>query len=180
MARALLLAEMQGPQAAEDAYLEWRTAHAGLPLQRFYFVPFFVYTILGKPVEACRKTREFVSEIGPPRQVSAFDTAHFEYVTGRLSEEELLAAAIEQEDRNQAQFAIALMRLAEGDRNACLERLFLDHRSRRIPWGPAWGSIFLSRLEADPTWPPWIPLRDADVDGSATAPVQGSSGEDNG
>ena len=57
-------------------------------------------------------------------------------------------------------YQIGLLRLAEGDRAAARDRFQKGVGTRAVwiyPW--AWTKMFLSRLDKDPNWPPWIPLK---------------------
>jgi tetratricopeptide (TPR) repeat protein len=58
-----------------------------------------------------------------------------------------------------AHYNIAMMKLAEGDREGAKEHFDKAVKTRAWGWGEydlSW--VFLSRLEKDPKWPPWIPL----------------------
>jgi serine/threonine protein kinase len=83
------------------------------------------------------------------------------YNAGELSADELLGRAGRSRwDQCLAHYYIAMMKLAEGDRNGAKEHFDKAVKTRAWGWGEydlSW--VFLSRLEKDPTWPPWIPER---------------------
>jgi tetratricopeptide (TPR) repeat protein len=59
-----------------------------------------------------------------------------------------------------AHYRIALMRLAKGDRAGARERLRQAVQTRVIlNYDSDFSRSFLARMEKDPTWPPWIPVR---------------------
>jgi tetratricopeptide (TPR) repeat protein len=84
-----------------------------------------------------------------------------DYFCGELPETDLLKGL----DRSRwmrcrAHYEIGLTRLADGDRAGAIlhfrqavnTRLILDYRCD-------WSRSFLARMEKDPTWPPWIPVK---------------------
>jgi predicted Zn-dependent protease len=81
------------------------------------------------------------------------------YIAGDLSAEELLdRAGRSQWDQCLAHYYIAMSKLAEGDREGAKEHFNKVIKTRAFLWGTydmSW--VFLSRLEKDATWPPWIP-----------------------
>jgi predicted Zn-dependent protease len=81
------------------------------------------------------------------------------YIAGELSAEELLGrAGRSQWDQCLAHYYIAMSKLAEGDREGAKEHFNKVIKTRAFLWGTydmSW--VFLSRLEKDATWPPWIP-----------------------
>jgi hypothetical protein len=60
----------------------------------------------------------------------------------------------------EAHFLIALHDLADRDRAAARShfRKCADTRAF-IYWDWIWARAFLKRMDEDPTWPPWIPLK---------------------
>jgi hypothetical protein len=81
------------------------------------------------------------------------------YNAGELSADELLRRAERSPwDQCLAHYYIAMTKLAEGDRKGAKEHFDKAFKTRAWGWGEydlSW--VFLSRLEKDPTWPPWIP-----------------------
>jgi tetratricopeptide (TPR) repeat protein len=81
------------------------------------------------------------------------------YNAGELSADELLRlAGRSQYDQCLAHYNIAMMKLAEGDREGAKEHFDKAVKTRAWGWGEydlSW--VCLSRLEKDRNWPPWIP-----------------------
>jgi hypothetical protein len=84
-----------------------------------------------------------------------------DYNLGLIQEDALLTAAgSSRQNQCEAYFFIGLARLADGDRDGAKEQFrrsvathvfhFLDH---------VWSRAFLARIEQDPAWPRWIPLK---------------------
>jgi hypothetical protein len=64
-------------------------------------------------------------------------------------------------DQCLAHYFVAMMKLADGDRDGAREHFDKVVKTRAFIWGPyGMSRVFLARLK-DPTWPPWIPLRRA-------------------
>jgi tetratricopeptide (TPR) repeat protein len=76
-----------------------------------------------------------------------------------MPEEKLLQLAkVSQWDQCLAHYSVAMTKLADGDRKGAREHFDKAVKTRAWGWGEydlSW--VFLSRLEKDPTWPPWIP-----------------------
>ena len=87
-----------------------------------------------------------------------------EVVAGRRSADAVLAG-LEPSKRTQAQtrYVIAVYLLAQGRRVEARSHL---QKSATIAGGTSsqekWGKAFYERMLADPTWPPWIPMREDD------------------
>jgi serine/threonine protein kinase len=81
-----------------------------------------------------------------------------EYNAGKLPADELLQKAEgSQWDQCLAHHYIAMTHLADGDRIGAKKHFDQVVETRATLWGTydmSW--VFLSRLEKDPTWPPWI------------------------
>jgi tRNA A-37 threonylcarbamoyl transferase component Bud32 len=88
-----------------------------------------------------------------------------DYNAGDLSADELLQRAGHSRwDQCLAHYNIAMTKLAEGDRDGAREHFDKAFKTRASGWGQydlSW--VFLDRLEKDHTWPPWIPLKKADL-----------------
>jgi serine/threonine protein kinase len=84
-----------------------------------------------------------------------------DYAAGKLSAEGLLAAtAASRQTQCFAHYYIALTLLAEGDRAKAREHFHkaMGTRAWSLPaYDMSW--VSLGRLEADPNWPPWIPVK---------------------
>jgi hypothetical protein len=86
---------------------------------------------------------------------------YLDYTCGLISEDKLLRAARpSRPNQCEAHFAIGLRRLAEGDRQGAREHFRRCAETRVfIYWDYTWARAFLARMEKDPAWPPWIPLK---------------------
>ncbi len=122
-----------------------------------------IFLLLGSrsdAIHAARQSRERVARMVP--WLFEWYGRILEYQCDLISAEELLRAAGELRTRRcEAHFHIALARLAEGDRagaadhfRACVETRVFDYVEY------VWSRNFLTRLEQDPTWPPWIPVKE--------------------
>jgi hypothetical protein len=84
-----------------------------------------------------------------------------EYAAGLLAADQLLAASTASRlDLCGAHYFIAITLLAEGERHAAREHFraaFATHARSLLAHDMSWA--FLGRMEADPTWPPWIPVK---------------------
>jgi hypothetical protein len=80
------------------------------------------------------------------------------YNTGKLPADELKGKAKDSRwDQCLAHYYVAMMKLADGDRDGAREHFDKVVKTRAFIWGPydlSW--VFLARLKKDPTWPPWI------------------------
>jgi tetratricopeptide (TPR) repeat protein len=85
-----------------------------------------------------------------------------DYCGGGLSEEEFLKAeAGSRLNQCEVHFYVALDRLAQGDRTGAREH-FQKTLATGVFWfiEYEWSRLFLKRMDQDPTWPSWIPLRE--------------------
>jgi serine/threonine protein kinase len=157
--RAFALAELSdGParalEACKDAaVLSERAAPA--------FGPNTILLFLGRKRDAVAASRELRPEVdllqwGHDRQQPLLD-----FDSGRISADELLAAAGRSGLRRcTAHFQIALHLLAEGDRAGAR-----DHFRRCVASNlfltafHQWAEVFLARMQQDPAWPKWIPTK---------------------
>src|SRR5262249_47577748 len=123
----------------------------------YYTAPLF---LLGMPGQA-RETLKRSQPVGAPSRGEEFAKAQRQFSVGELSEEGLLAKAgwsrFKQFD---AHLSIGLSRLAVGDRTGARQQ-FQKAVDTRTYWtyGCFWCEMFLSRMDKDPTWPPWIPVQ---------------------
>ncbi|UCG34049.1 MAG: hypothetical protein JSU68_05315, partial [Phycisphaerales bacterium] len=156
----LLTAELRGTETAEQAYLRWREEHQQLPPRSLYAPAFEVYCLLGRANEAERASRERIREYGPPPAHSPFDAALGQYRLGELTEDALLAATTIRAERLDARYYIGLRSLAKGDRGAAMEQFSANARSGTLTAQFSKSETLLRRLQQDPSWPPWIPVRE--------------------
>jgi len=97
-----------------------------------------------------------------------------DYWGGSTSAEDVLRAeAGSRCYRCETHFYVALERLAQGDRAGAREH-FQKAMAMRIFWYAEyhWSRLFLKRMEQDPNWPPWIPMKEP-----ATQPTPNSRQE---
>jgi serine/threonine protein kinase/lipopolysaccharide biosynthesis regulator YciM len=158
--RVLLVAELYGPDAAEQAFLQWAAKNQHVPPHRRYFRTFESYCLLGRSEQAFRLCAEHRREYGAPQQFSAFDAAFNRYLAGELSDEALLTAAATRSDLNNTHYIIGLRQLAGGERAGAIEHFSEDTCSRAYRFWFSGSGRALHRLREDPTWPPWIPLKE--------------------
>jgi hypothetical protein len=182
--RAVIVSGLEGPDAAAVTYERWfredkiRTA---LPHRS---LPYRVYCLLGRRQDAIQLSQEYHAELGPSLVQGDFLVAVDEYVCGRLSDEGLLDAAVRHGERISAHSLIGLTRLAEGDRAGAMEHFgridragnWLFSNGARNPF-LSWGPLFLERMRKDPTWPPWIPVKQGEA---ATQPESEPTGDTDG
>lgn len=109
--------------------------------------------------EACRQIRARLT--GPFPFRAEWNKKLLDYNCGELGDEQLLrAAGSSRWDQCEGHFNMALMKLADGNRVGAREHFrqsmatgvfnFYEYR---------WSRAFLSRMDKDPTWPPWIPVK---------------------
>ena len=96
-------------------------------------------------------------------------------VCGRLSDKGFLTAAVSRTERMRAHHLIGLTRLAEGDRVGAMGHFAkIDRAGNRLFGNGApnpfisRAPLFLERMRENPTWPPWIPLKEGDREGSVS------------
>jgi tetratricopeptide (TPR) repeat protein len=171
----LVVTGLNGVDAAEDAFHRWLET-VKLPSPSFgRTVPYLVYCHLGRREEAIEFSRQYLAELGPSLLPGEFDLAADEYVCGRLSDQELLAAARKRVERIDAHVLIGMTRLAEGTRTEAIQHFAETERAGNWLFSngalspiPSWAPLLLERLREDPTWPPWIPMRE---EGTASQPA---------
>jgi tetratricopeptide (TPR) repeat protein len=95
------------------------------------------------------------------RSLATVNREFVDYYCGNLSDAEFLASiGRSRGKRCNAHFDIALTHLAEGDRTGAREH-FAKSAAIRLGLNPntGWSRTFLVRMDQDPNWPPWIPLK---------------------
>jgi hypothetical protein len=155
--RCYVLAELpDGPARA-------LTAYRGLTLSGVYEIygP-TILQLLGRQseaVDAYRALREKALKV--PARPEWLDRL-LEYNAGLLQADKLLAAAVSSRlNLCEAHFFIGLTLLADGDRAGARDHFRRSAAAHVIWFVEHWWSLaFLSRMEKDPTWPPWIALKE--------------------
>jgi hypothetical protein len=86
---------------------------------------------------------------------------NLDYFCGDISEDEYLKVVERGKwGRCMAHYNIALKRLAEGDQAGAREHFRQAVQTRLIlNYVGHWSRRFLARMEEDPNWPPWIPVK---------------------
>jgi hypothetical protein len=142
--------------------------------------PARIYLLMGArsdAISAARESRARAKQMVP--WLYEWYGRVLDYDCGLISEDELLAAAgRERLHQCEAHFYIALMHLADGDRTGAAEHFRACIRTRifdYIEYG--WSRAFLARMDQDPAWPPWIPLKDGTATQPAPAPIQDNQRE---
>jgi serine/threonine protein kinase len=98
-----------------------------------------------------------------PKLNRAFALRSLDYLCGELSAEGLIQAS-GRSKRNQtlAHYFIGMMLLAEGDRAGARKHLQASIGTHCFYYSTHDTSrTFLARMEQDPNWPPWIPVKDS-------------------
>jgi tetratricopeptide (TPR) repeat protein len=159
--RPFILAELpDGPSRALEAYRE----NCEL-FERGYNVLFNQTTLLllGKREEAKAASAELLKQ---PEQLIELDRHHtlriVEYCAGILPEQEYLqVGAGSRLGHCVDHFFVAFDRLSQGDRAGAREH-FRDAVATEVFMFTEyqWARLFLKRMEQDPNWPPWIPLKE--------------------
>jgi serine/threonine protein kinase len=158
--RVFLMAELpNGPRLALDEYQRFarRYPQEGLPMRTTGEALLF----LGRKEEALAILRRVPPPFAFSQEWRSFYEARRQFERGQLSETAYVAkAGVSRWKRLHAHYELGLFRLAEGDRVGAR-----DHFQKAVgtgavwidPW--AWSRMFLSRLENDRKWPPWIPVK---------------------
>jgi serine/threonine protein kinase len=164
MRRAFVLANFaDGPASALKEFQAARKAWPGGPRgRRGEFYPPTILLFLGRNDEAAALYRDMAEAgVHQPLDKNRWYQKACEYFAGMRSADELLVGAGGSLwFLCEGHFFIGLRLLAEGDR-AGARRHFKESVTTRVLWFMEydWSRAFLARMENDPTWPPWIPLR---------------------
>jgi serine/threonine protein kinase/Tfp pilus assembly protein PilF len=161
--RGFVLAELPDGQAKALAAYESASREAETLLEPVETMnPHLILRLFGRnrqAVEACRQLRDRLQR--PTAWRSEWYKKLLDYDCGDLSPDQLLQAAGPfRSNQCEATFHIAMTKLAEGDREGprtdfrqCLATGVLPYFEYR------WSRAFLARMEANPAWPPWIPVK---------------------
>ena len=176
MARAYLMADIptERTRALETCR---RLMASGLGVNSS-LSPLTIMLLLGEKEEA----RQLSLNLLEPLRASVMreTSMALEVVAGRRSADAVLGG-LEPSKRTQAQtrYVIAVDLLAQGRREAARSHL---QKSATMAGGTTsqekWGKAFYERMLADPTWPPWIPIREDNGEKRMPEPATGKgSGE---
>jgi tetratricopeptide (TPR) repeat protein len=125
--------------------------------------PFSIYEatilqLLGRREEAVAAYRSLHQNTLQSPQRSEWTVRLLEFGSGELTAEKLLAAAGSSRNHQcEANFLIGMALLSQGDRNGARTH-FRKAVDTHVVWyvDHTWSLAFLSRLDADPTWPQWL------------------------
>jgi tetratricopeptide (TPR) repeat protein len=158
--RCFVLAELSdGRRRALEAYEEMarKYPHEVAELAQ----PGYVLLLLGRRQQAQASYKRFRGRFVSSPLWKEFYEAMGQFSRGEIAEDTYLAKAGRSRwQQCLARTAIGLCRLADGDRWAAREHFSQAIQTRAIwlfEWN--WCEMLLSRLEKDPRWPPWIPLK---------------------
>jgi tetratricopeptide (TPR) repeat protein len=161
IARGFVLAELpDGPARALEAYKD--AAALGPTGQITQFGPETILLLLGRKAEAvavCREARR-QAVLPPPEAEGRYWV--MDYGSELITADELLQAAGRSRGRRSfCHYRIALQLLADGDRAGAREH-FRRCVAANFVFAAAhgWAKAFLARMEQDPAWPPWIPMKE--------------------
>jgi hypothetical protein len=118
----------------------------------------YLWQFLGRKEQARASLRGFRRPYAESEDWKEFFEAMRQFGCGELSEDPYLVKAGESRwKQGFAHFEIGLSRLADGDR-AGARKHFAEAVNTHAIWlyQWSWSRMFLSRLENDPKWPPWI------------------------
>jgi hypothetical protein len=135
-------------EAKANPHIEWPLA------------PPMILLLLGKSDEARRAYLQ-VRQEELPTWDDGWWIKFWDYNCGRITADQLLQAAGEARPRvSDAHFLIGLWRLSEGDRAGARDQ-FQKCVATRVfaSWEWPWVRAFLARMDKDPAWPAWIPVK---------------------
>jgi serine/threonine protein kinase len=141
--RALVLAETDGQRLALDEYEKNNPNHPREIQEQWI------------PVLLLLEKKEV--SVAILRNLRDLDPDEAAFFRGELSEEDYTAkAGASRQSQSYRHCLAGLLRLATGDRHAAREHF---HKGAHPCWGYEnfWCQMFLSRMDQEATWPPWIP-----------------------
>jgi len=154
LGRCFVLPELpDGPARARAAVPELSASNVFV-----IYVP-AIFQLLGRRAEAVAAYKSLGQKFLDSNTRSEWVIRLLEFGAGETSVERLMAAAGPSRlNRCEAHFFIGMSRLADGDRHGA--RVHFQHAvNTHVIWyvDHSLSRAFLSRLDADPKWPPWIP-----------------------
>ena len=159
--RVFITAEVEGPDVAEAGWQQWLKEHSDMP-DWSALKHYSVYCFLGRRQDAVRLSRAAWEGIDQPPPAGSFEDKSRQYACGELSDEKLLAAADTRPTKMEAHRIIGLAHLADGDRRGAIEHFTAVEAMGRFGLARVdWPYLLLHRLRQDPTWPPWIPVKES-------------------
>jgi tetratricopeptide (TPR) repeat protein len=158
--RVCILAELHPDDRsfARAAYEDMAKRHdqvSGFPL---YMLG--LKRLLGYKDEAVVTCRALVQQGSGPSWLKASLKTNLDYWTESISENEYLQRVDNKWARLGAHYQVAIMRLNKGDKAGAREHLRRAVETRVIlNYDHDFTRSFLARMEKDPTWPPWLPIK---------------------
>jgi hypothetical protein len=159
MLRPFVLAELpEGSSRALEAHKQLDGRYVG---GTWPYHETDVLRFLGRRKDAVAQVVDHDAPPWQPQSRRAFFRELQEYNRDRASAEDLFkAAGASRWNQCNAHYFVALTELADGNRDAAH-----DHFRKAVELGTleqytadmSW--VFLGRMERDPTWPPWIPVK---------------------
>jgi tetratricopeptide (TPR) repeat protein len=158
--RILLLAE-RNPRDLQPARTAWNETVRHAPeMLRFQVIQW--QRLLGPPADTVKVARDLRAEVGDkPYFQDDKAKAFVTFCCGDGTEGDYLKSAEDSKwEQCEAHFYIALARLGDGDRAGAKDhfRKALDSRLGMF-WEYDWSRLLLHRMESDPAWPIWIPIK---------------------
>jgi tetratricopeptide (TPR) repeat protein len=155
--RCFVTAEL--PDGPERAYALWKAAPRGTT-DSLYGTSFDLMTVLqllGRPEEAAAGFRALQPSYRQVWRNGWFERL-LDYELDRITEQALLAiAGKSQWNLCQGHYYIGLRRLSEGDRAGARMHFRESITTPVVGFDEyEWSQAFLSRIDADSNWPPWI------------------------
>lgn len=156
--RAFVLADRGAAPAEVVAVCRQAEERAKSGIMATY--PQFVFRLLGmrsEAVEASKRARHLVSQL--PDWIQPWYLTLNDFNCGTLTADQLTKiAGSSRLALCEAHFFIAMDLLSLGDRKGALQHFRKSWQTNVVYFIEYhWGKAFAARLEADPTWPPWIP-----------------------
>jgi serine/threonine protein kinase len=157
--RAIVLTEMPGgPERALKAYEELAARYQGSIMLLYYQT---LLRLLGRKADAVAASldcRQHADRL--PALERTFFQGLLDYNCELISADELLrTAAGHKWQLCHAHHTIALTKLAEGDRRGARDHFRKAVATRFCAWTYDQSRMFLARMDQDPAWPPWIPVK---------------------
>jgi tetratricopeptide (TPR) repeat protein len=167
MVHTFLLAEVHGIDEAETYFREWKEQYGNIPRSSGHDLDYAIQSFFGRPREAVQSSREYLQNASLSRYYiqDPFNIALDRYICDEITAEDFYKMATKRFDRMHADFLIGLKHLSKGDRDAAKRRFTAVKDAGTIAFSSwfsseRWAYAFLRRLQDDPTWPPWIPVKE--------------------
>jgi tetratricopeptide (TPR) repeat protein len=162
--KGFVVAELANGQAEAETALAAAVREAAAAPASYAAIwgPHVLLRLLGRKPQAeqaCRQIRVRLMEPFPSRP--EWFKKWLDYNCGELTDQQLLqAAGSSRWDQCEGHFYMALAKLADGNRAGAREHFRQCLATGVFTCGEyRWSRAFLARMEKDPAWPPWIPVK---------------------